>query len=63
MDILIEKLSESDFENLFDFELENRDYFEEMVPGRGEDYYHLETFTKEMKNCSKNNLGSYPAFI
>lgn len=44
MDIIIEKLQYADAENLFEFELENRDYFEEMVPSRGDDYYNFETF-------------------
>ncbi|GAA0370762.1 GNAT family N-acetyltransferase [Bacillus horti] len=44
MEILLEKLHEADMEQLYDFELENRDYFEEMVPSRGDDYYHFQTF-------------------
>ena len=47
MDIIIEKLQYADAENLFEFELENRDYFEEMVPSRGDDYYNFETFKKK----------------
>ncbi|MBS4207258.1 GNAT family N-acetyltransferase [Bacillus sp. FJAT-50079] len=46
MEILIEKLHAKDLEKLFDFELENRDFFEEMVPGRGDDYYIYETFKR-----------------
>lgn len=44
MEITLELLNRDDFEQLFEFELENRAYFEEMVPSRGEDYYHLDTF-------------------
>ena len=47
MDISIKKLEETDFEKLFEFELENRVYFEEIVPGRGEDYYHFDIFQKK----------------
>jgi [ribosomal protein S5]-alanine N-acetyltransferase len=46
MDIVIEKLQHSDAEELFVFELENRDFFEEMVPSRGDNYYNFETFKK-----------------
>ena len=47
MEITLELLNREDFEKLFEFELENRIYFEEMVPSRGEDYYHLDTFIKK----------------
>ncbi|RUL47279.1 GNAT family N-acetyltransferase [Lysinibacillus antri] len=46
MEITLELLNRDDFEKLYEFELENRAYFEEMVPSRGEDYYHLDTFIK-----------------
>ncbi|WP_170098748.1 GNAT family N-acetyltransferase [Alkalicoccus saliphilus] len=44
MDITLEELQQHDAIKLYEFELENRSYFEEMVPSRGEDYYHLEVF-------------------
>ena len=47
--IIIEKLQDKDLENLFEFELENRAYFEEMVPSRGDDYYNFETFKQRNK--------------
>jgi [ribosomal protein S5]-alanine N-acetyltransferase len=46
MDITIEKLHETDAEKLYEFELENRDFFEEMVPSRGDEYYNFENFKK-----------------
>lgn len=49
MDITLEKLQEKDFEKLFEFELENRAYFEEMVPSRGDDYYNFEIFKQRNK--------------
>ncbi|MDV2685623.1 GNAT family protein [Alkalihalophilus lindianensis] len=49
VDITIEKLQNADFEKLFEFELENRAYFEEMVPSRGDDYYNFEAFKKRNK--------------
>lgn len=44
MDIFIEKLNRMDEENLYKFELENRNFFEELVPTRGDDYYKPEVF-------------------
>lgn len=44
MDIFIEKLNRIDEENLYKFELENRNFFEELVPTRGDDYYKPEVF-------------------
>ncbi|QDP39271.1 GNAT family N-acetyltransferase [Radiobacillus deserti] len=49
MDITIEKLHDTDAENLYKFELENRIFFEEMVPSRGDDYYNFETFKERNK--------------
>lgn len=56
MNIFIEKLHMTDAEDLFNFELENRIYFEEMVPTRGDEYYNPETFKKDMKLYLKNKL-------
>ncbi|WP_198663152.1 MULTISPECIES: GNAT family N-acetyltransferase [Paraliobacillus] len=44
MKITLEKLSQADARTLYEFELENRDYFEKMVPSRGQDYYDWKTF-------------------
>lgn len=46
MDLSIEKLHVTDAEELYKFELENRAYFEEMVPSRGDDYYRPDIFRK-----------------
>lgn len=46
LEITLEKLQKEDAEKLFKFELENRLFFEEMVPSRGDDYYHFEIFEK-----------------
>lgn len=45
MEIRLEKLQLSDAKKLYEFELENRGYFEKMVPSRGEEYYHFDNFT------------------
>ncbi|MDM5250792.1 MULTISPECIES: GNAT family N-acetyltransferase [unclassified Lysinibacillus] len=44
MDISINSLQERDAEELYQFEKNNRLFFEQMVPSRGEDYYKFETF-------------------
>lgn len=44
MEVLIDMLQEKDAEELFKFEHDNRAYFEEMVPSRGEAYYNFESF-------------------
>lgn len=49
VDIAIKKLQEEDFEKLYEFELENRAYFEQIVPGRGDDYYNYEIFKQRNK--------------
>ena len=46
MDIYIEKLHHTDADDLFKFEVENRTFFEGMVPSRGDDYYNPENFKK-----------------
>ena len=46
MDIFIDKLDVTDAEDLFNFEVENRTFFEEIVPSRGDEYYNLATFKK-----------------
>ncbi|TKD70390.1 GNAT family N-acetyltransferase [Pseudalkalibacillus hwajinpoensis] len=48
MEITIEKLQYSDARKLFEFECENREYFEGMVPSRGDEFYHFETFIERL---------------
>ena len=48
MSICIEELQKSDAENLLDFELRNRVFFEETVPTRGDEYYTPEIFNKRL---------------
>src|SRR5690625_2967445 len=50
MNIFIEKLLITDAENLYTFELENRHFFEKMIPSRGDDYYRPEVFNKRHEN-------------
>lgn len=44
MNIAIEKLKVTYIESLYEFEIENRTFFEEMVLSRGDDYYIPEVF-------------------
>ncbi|WP_342512417.1 GNAT family N-acetyltransferase [Sporosarcina sp. FSL K6-1522] len=44
MEISIVRLQDRDAEELYRFEMENRRFFEEMVPSRGDGYYQFETF-------------------
>lgn len=61
MEISINSLQERDAEELFEFEKNNRLFFEQMVPSRGEDYFNFETFkiiykellTEQQENKSK----------
>ncbi|MDZ5473168.1 GNAT family protein [Bacillus sp. 31A1R] len=53
MNISIKLLSIEDARSLYDFELENRAYFETFVPGRGEDYYIYENFLASLKDLLK----------
>ncbi|MGE8207648.1 GNAT family N-acetyltransferase [Heyndrickxia sp. NPDC080065] len=44
MELLVEKLSKSDANVLFEFERENKDFFEKSVPPRSNDYYDFNKF-------------------
>ena len=61
MNIFIEKLHVTDAEDLYKFELENRNFFEEMVPTRGDQYYNAETFKKRHETLLEEQVkgGSY----
>ncbi|KHF39088.1 hypothetical protein LQ50_17440 [Halalkalibacter okhensis] len=44
MDVFLQRLSLEYAEQLLEFEVENRIFFEKMVPGRGDQYYKKDTF-------------------
>ncbi|MBB6218764.1 ribosomal-protein-alanine N-acetyltransferase [Anaerosolibacter carboniphilus] len=52
-DITIKPLTESDAVALFQFELENREFFESMVPSRGDSYYDFGNFMALQKEIVK----------
>ncbi|WP_270180991.1 GNAT family N-acetyltransferase [Alkalihalobacillus sp. CinArs1] len=64
MEIALTKLTERDAEDLFRFEIENRAYFEEMVPTRGEDYYKFDGFlTRHEALLSEQSRGDATFYL
>ncbi|MBK1813237.1 GNAT family N-acetyltransferase [Clostridium sp. YIM B02505] len=49
MGISIELVSENNAAEIYSFEIDNREYFEEILPSRGEEYYRPEVFEKIIK--------------
>jgi [ribosomal protein S5]-alanine N-acetyltransferase len=62
MIIFIEKLQKSDAAKLLEFEIENRMYFEEMVPSRGDDYYTPEVFNNSLSALLDEQLQGISQF-
>lgn len=62
MDITIQSLRDEDALELFEFEVENRDYFEKMVPSRGDDYYNYETFKIRHKSLLDEQAQGFSYF-
>ncbi|MEC1180508.1 GNAT family protein [Metasolibacillus meyeri] len=56
MKITLGKLEYIDMKDLYEFELENRTYFEKTVPSRGDDYYHFETFKRKNEELLKEQM-------
>jgi len=48
VDLSLEKLRIEDSKALFEFELNNKTYFEKTVPPRGDEYYHFEVFLSRL---------------
>ncbi|EIM07013.1 hypothetical protein A1A1_07524 [Planococcus antarcticus DSM 14505] len=53
MEISVNLINESDAEKLLEFEIENRTFFEKMVPSRGEDYYSWQVFSGRHRKLLK----------
>jgi [ribosomal protein S5]-alanine N-acetyltransferase len=53
MNIHIEKVQKKDAEKLFQFEKENRAFFETMVPSRGDEYYIYDQFLTVLEELLK----------
>lgn len=57
--IKIEPVSMANAKEILAFELENRSYFESMLPSRGDDYYVYENFIKIIGEiCEDQRLGT-----
>lgn len=63
MDITIEKLQLPDARNLFEFEMVNREYFEEMVPSRGDEFYNYDTFMERLGSLLKEQAQGLSSFF
>lgn len=61
MDIKLEILQKKDSEPLFQFETENRAFFEKMVPSRGDNYYRYDQFLRIMEEliCEQADTKSF----
>ena len=46
----------TDADELFNFEVENRTFFEEMVPTRGDEYYNFENFKKGLETLLEEQV-------
>ncbi|MGE6611095.1 GNAT family N-acetyltransferase [Peribacillus sp. NPDC076916] len=62
MEIFINKLKEQDAEELFKFECNNRTFFEQTVPSRGDDYYIFETFKNRHRELLKEQAENISYF-
>ncbi|WP_339200641.1 GNAT family protein [Peribacillus sp. FSL P2-0133] len=62
MDIYIHMLNEQDAQALFAFECNNRRFFEQTVPGRGDDYYSFGTFEIRHKELLKEQEDAISSF-
>lgn len=49
MNINLELVSENNANDIYNFEIENRTYFEETLPSRGDEYYKTEVFQNIIK--------------
>jgi ribosomal-protein-alanine N-acetyltransferase len=62
MEVTLDLLQEQDAQELFEFEYENREFFEQRVPSRGDDYYNFEHFTirhQELLEEQEDGLSSF----
>ncbi len=62
MEITLHLLHEKDAAALFQFELENREFFERLVPGRGDDFYVFENFLSRHQELLKEQQEGFANF-
>ncbi|MBN8208124.1 GNAT family N-acetyltransferase [Bacillus sp. NTK071] len=63
MDITIEELQLADARNLFEFEIVNREYFEAMVPSRGDGFYNYECFIEKLGSLLQEQTQGLSSFF
>lgn len=62
MEITLHLLQQQDAESLFQFESENREFFEQLVPGRGDDFYVFENYVsrhRELLNEQEEGIANF----
>lgn len=62
MKLFIEKITAQDAKDVYKFESDNRDFFEETVPTRGNDYYNPEVFKTRHVNILKEQANGISIF-
>lgn len=62
MEITLHLLQQQDAAGLFQFELENRKFFERLVPSRGEDFYVFENFLSRHEELLKEQQEGFANF-
>ncbi|WP_211655413.1 GNAT family N-acetyltransferase [Planococcus alpniumensis] len=62
MEITLHLLQQQDAAGLFQFELENREFFERLVPSRGDDFYVFENFLSRHEELLKEQQESFANF-
>lgn len=62
MEITLHLLQQQDAESLFQFESENREFFERLVPSRGDDFYVFENFLSRHEELLKEQEEGFANF-
>ncbi|WP_404335267.1 GNAT family N-acetyltransferase [Planococcus rifietoensis] len=62
MEITLHLLQRQDAESLFQFESENREFFERLVPSRGDDFYVFEHFVSRHRELLKEQEEGFANF-
>ena len=62
MEISLHVLNETDREDLFQFELANRSFFNTMVPDRGDDYYSFPNYAVKLSELLEEQMNGGSKF-
>lgn len=63
MNIQLQACTAQDADELFTFERDNRRYFEQLIPSRGDDYYEPETFRERHASLLQEQLDGNSFFF